>query len=166
MDSTTLFKNLLELGRSLERLTLKKNAYKRDYQRTKQCLDAALDFQGFCIEKAFRKESLYTLWLEEKAHQRNLELARDRERLAGSWLLESENLYAHLVRRFFVCSFCKRKYIIAHLYDTLDLPHREREDYAFCDTCEKGACRKCEDQEICQRVSFNVMHVVVDGVKL
>ncbi len=89
MDSTTLFKNLVELGRSLERLTLKKNAYKRDYRRTKERLDAALDFQGFCIERAFRKESLYTLWLEEKAHERNLELARDRERLADGWLMEA-----------------------------------------------------------------------------
>lgn len=35
------------------------------------------------------KESCYTLWLEEKAHERNLELARDRERLADGWLLEA-----------------------------------------------------------------------------
>ncbi len=96
MDSTVLFKNLVELGRSLEKLTLKKNAYKRDYQRTKQCLDAALDFKGFCIEKAFRKESLYTLWLENKAEERNIELARDRERLAGSWLQEAECIEKHL----------------------------------------------------------------------
>jgi len=89
MDSTTLLKNLVELGRDLERLTLKKNAYKRDYKRTKECLDAALDFKGFCIEKAFRKESLYTLWLEAKAEERNIELARDRERLAHGWLLEA-----------------------------------------------------------------------------
>lgn len=85
----------IEMGK----LELKKNAYKRDSQRRKECLDAALNFNGFCVEKVFSKECLYTLWLEQKAHERNLELARDRERLADGWLLEAACIEDFLRKR-------------------------------------------------------------------
>src|SRR5690348_10513584 len=76
-ETTLAAKYMLDLHkRDLNNLTLKLNAYKKDYQRTKGCLDAALGFVGYEQERAFRKESLYTLWLENKAEERNIELAR------------------------------------------------------------------------------------------
>ena len=143
------------LQEDLDKMTLKKNAYKKDAQRQSLCVNKLLLFIPRCQEKVYyERECLYTLWLEEMAHQRNLELARDRERLAGSWLQEGEMLSFHLRERFLVCDYCKRRYIISHLHDDLSLPHRERQDYFFCHDCLKGACRKCEDEKACRGCEY------------
>ena len=147
---------VLDLEEDLARMTLKKNAYKKDAERFQCLLNLTMAGVAFRKEVYYERECLFTLWLEEKAHQRNLELARDRERLAGSWLQEGEMLSIHLRERFLVCDYCKRRYIISHLRDDLSLPHRERQDYFFCHEyeCLKCACRKCEDEKACRRCEY------------
>lgn len=79
-----------KLGKELERMVLKKNAYKRDYQKKCKVVDKVLTFYYNLdrkYEELLYRETCHTLWLEFQAEERNIELAKRRNE--GFWLLEA-----------------------------------------------------------------------------